>query len=357
MLSNCSEENKTLSIPENYDATNFITSAATELSILNQLDALVKEMKKGRSTENLLEKNVLQNLYEAGSPSLADITTSYYDSKIIGETGFFAQLEKASGNDFNPESANETGGVYGSNLFNQFGLEPEQQVEKGLFAAALYNHFLSLSKSEITAKTVHQLIAIIGANPSFPSSNNSVIHESPDRFASVYIARRDKNDGNGFYSIIKQQSIRLQAAVNEGSEFNDERDEAIENIKQAWEKAIMATVINYSYATISTLSSTNPTDAQKASALHAYGEAVGFLHGWKTIPQADKIITDSQIDALLTLLNATSNGNTTSYLFITDAANQLPKLLEVISEIQNIYDFSSTDLEDFKKNWVSEQSR
>ncbi|NCP85272.1 MAG: hypothetical protein GW823_10365 [Bacteroidetes bacterium] len=356
-LSNCSNENKTLSIPKNYDATNFTTSAATELSILNQLDVLVSEMKKGRSIENVLLKNVLQNLYEEGSPSLADITTSYYDSKIIGETGFFAELEKASGNAYHPSTPNETGGVYGAYLFNPYGLEIEQQVEKGIFSSACYNHFLNLSKSGITSETVHQMLAITGANSSFPSSNNSAKHENPDRFAAVYMARRDKNDGNGFYSTLKKELIRLQAAVNEGSDFNDERDEAIENIKQAWEKAIMATVINYSYAAVATLSSTNPTEAQKASALHAYGEAVGFLHGWKTIPQTDKIITDSQIDGLLTVLNASTNSSAASYLFVTDPTNQLPKLLQVISQIKDIYDFSSDDLEAFKKNWVSEQSR
>jgi len=355
--SSCTDQNKTLSIPEDYNATNFITSATTELAVLNQLDNLVSEMKKGRSVDNNLEKVVLQNLYQAGSPSLADITTTYYDSKINGLTGFFTELEKAAGNEYNPATPNETGGVYGSYLFNQYGLEPEQQVEKGIFAAALYNHFVRLTKTEFSENTVHQMAAIMGLNPSFPSSNNATLHSNPDRFAAVYVARRDKNDGNGFYSILKKEFIRLQAAVNQGSDFNDERDEAIETIKQTWEKAILATVINYSYATIATLSSTSPTDVQKASALHAYGEAVGFLHGWKTISQADKVITDAQIDALLVLLNAPSNGNPTSYLFITDATNQLPKLLDVISEIQGIYDFTSADLEDFKKNWVSEQSR
>jgi hypothetical protein len=353
----CSDENSSLKIPESYKATFFETNASIELAVLNQLAALTTEMQSGRSISNTVDKATLTNLYEEGSVTISSLSTDYYDSKIMGENGFFSELSNASGNEFIPQNSATNGGVYGAYLFNQYGLEPEQQIEKGLFAAALYHHFCTLSKTDLTAKTVDQLLALTGANPTFPSSTNASLHERPDRLIAAYIARRDKNDGNGFYSTLKNEFIRLQAAIEQGKDFDTDKMEAIDGIKKVWEKATLATVINYANATLSTLSSTNPTDAQKASALHAYSEAVGFLHGFKTINQTDKIITDSQIDTLLALLQVPANGNPTSYLLITDSVNQLPKLQEVITVIQSIYGFTNQDLEDFKKNWVSEQSR
>jgi hypothetical protein len=114
-------------------------------------------------------------------------------------------------------------------------------------------------------------------------------------------------------------------------------------------------VINYLYSVVSKLSATNPSDADIASALHAYSETVGFLHGWRT--QSNKLITDARIDALLALLHAAPGATPASYKFATDAVSELPKLTEVIDELQSIYGFSSQEMEDFKKNWVAEQNR
>ncbi|HRI60058.1 MAG TPA: hypothetical protein PK228_10055, partial [Saprospiraceae bacterium] len=115
------------------------------------------------------------------------------------------------------------------------------------------------------------------------------------------------------------------------------------------------TIINYLYAVISKLSATNPSDADIASALHSYGETVGFTHGFRTLD--NKKITDTEIDELLTLLNAPATGTPTSYKFATDPLNELPKLTQVIAKLQSIYGFTAQELEDFKKNWVAEQNR
>lgn len=108
--------------------------------------------------------------------------------------------------------------------------------------------------------------------------------------------------------------------------------------------------INYCHSVISTMSATNPTDAQKAGALHAYGECVGFIHGWRTIPQAYKTITNAEIDEILTLLDAPYYGTPTSWKFITDPLNELPKLTQVIGELNAKYGFMNQEIEDFKKN-------
>ena len=174
---------------------------------------------------------------------------------------------------------------------------------------------------------------------------------------AVYAARRDKNDGNGFYTQLKNNFIRLQAVAKAGADYKKEQDEAVADIKLTWEKVNAATVINYCHAVIANMSKTNPAEADKANSLHAYGECVGFIHGWRTIPQTQKKITDAQIDEILTLLNAPATGPPTSYLFITDPVNQLPKLTQVINKLKTVYGFTDAQIEDFRKNWLNEQAR
>ncbi|MEZ4686279.1 MAG: hypothetical protein R3B47_09490 [Bacteroidia bacterium] len=101
----------------------------------------------------------------------------------------------------------------------------------------------------------------------FPNSDDASNHSNPDLFVAKYTARRDKNDGNGFYSQMQAAFIKLQAAIAAGDDYEEERDEAIAVIKDVWEKATMATIINYGYSAISKLSATNPGEADQASAL------------------------------------------------------------------------------------------
>jgi hypothetical protein len=172
-----------------------------------------------------------------------------------------------------------------------------------------------------------------------------------------YAARRDKNDGNGIYTDFKKAAIALRAYIIGGTSFNAKRDQELKNLKTAWEQANAATIINYCHAAIDKFSMTSPTNADIASGLHAYSEGVGFVWGWKTIAQQHKIITDAQIDEILVLLNAPADATPTSYTFVTDAVNQVPKLQTVISKLQSIYSFSNQDIEDFKRNWVADQGR
>ncbi|HRK59636.1 MAG TPA: hypothetical protein PLI74_08335, partial [Candidatus Kapabacteria bacterium] len=77
--------------------------------------------------------------------------------------------------------------------------------------------------------------------------------------------------------------------------------------------------------------------------------------GFKTIP--NKIITDAQIDEILTLMLATDPQNVTSYLFVTEPATYLKNFDDIRNKIKAIYGFSDADMEAFKKNWISEQKR
>jgi len=361
-LSSCGKDDTkpALSIPNAYDGSTFAANTAPQTALINQLIALTDEAKKGRTAANTVSRQSLQTLFNAGNPALAAEITTYYKGRLEGDGGWFDELAKASGTTWTPQAPNGSsqGGVYGGYLFDEYGVEMEQLLEKGQFNATLYNHALRLMSGPVTAQTVDQLVAIFGAKPAFANSgSNNVAAENRDLAMANYGARRDKNDGKGMYAQIKTAFITLQAAVKAGNQYEEERDKALADIRLLWEKINAATVINYCHTPISRLSATNPTESEIGAALHAIGEGIGFIHGFKNIDPQYRKITDAEIDQALALLNAPASGNATVYKFATDPASELPKLQQLIAQLQGIYGFSNQEIEDFKTNWVSAQGR
>jgi hypothetical protein len=358
----CKKEEETtkeeLDVPSTYVSAAYTANSATEYSMRTQLSQLSTYMKTAETVTNTLTENELNNLYSNnGNPSLADITTTEFRSII--ESNLFPELAASSGNDYDPANgATATeGGVYGARLFNRRAKETLQEIEKGLFEAALFNHFIQLKNGTITAATVDQMVAIYGAHPNFPNTNTAANTPTPDAFIALYAARRDKNDGTGLYTKIRDQFIRLKAAVEAGSEYNDERDAALASLQLNIEKAIMATVIHYGHTAITKLTSTTPTPATIAGGLHDLGEAVGFVHGFRSLPTNERRISNAQIDEILNLLLAPATTEGTMYRFVTEGANTLPNVTAAQNILKTIYGFSSAEMEDFKQNWISIQGR
>ncbi len=346
-----------LPIPAAYNGTNYDANTATQSAVATNLNAQVTAAKQGRNAGTTVSIAQLETPYNDGNPSVRAVSTTYYVGEMEGPNGYMAQLVAASGGTFTPGDLTGQGGVYGPYLFDENGLEYEQLIEKGQFGAVLYKHATDLLSGNVSDATVDQIITVFGASPAFPNTNNAANTPTPDRFMANYGARRDKNDGNGLYSQMKNEFIKLQAAVKAGAEYDAEKQQAIDAIKLNWEKINAATIINYCHGATSTLSESSPTDAQKAGALHAIGEAIGFAHGWKTIPANYKLFTDAEIDEVLTLLNAPAAGTPTVYAFATNPLVELPKLQQVITMLQDIYGFTDQEVEDFRQNWVTVQNR
>jgi hypothetical protein len=342
----------TLDIPTTYISANYDANSVTEKGVRDGLGELSSAMKAGRSGATVNTSDLTSKF-----ATVRSITTLYYAGKV---DNWLTEIANASGGQYNSAampSGNGQGGVLGSYLLDENGIELEQLVEKGLFGAALYSHALSVM-TELQATpnpdNVDKIVQIWGAHPSFQNSDKA--ENNKDVFAAKYAARRDKNDGNGYYTKVRDALIKAKAAAGDAS-FNTELTEAIADIKLNWEKSQMATVINYCQAAISKLSATSLDDAARGSGLHSYSEGVGFLHGWKTIPQSDKVITDAQIDELLGLMLAPHNSAATSYRFLLEPTTTLPQLQQVIDRLQTIYSFTDQEITDFEKNWVNEQSR
>ncbi len=382
VFASCKEDDRVttptpdLQIPSVYDSTGYAANVVTESQVRAELATLTGRMQVGRNMDSTVTLAALQNLYNG--TTLRSVTGASYQAKIDVA---LPELARASGKGVryaweNAPVSGSDGGVIPTAvggrvgyLYDEHVLELEQVVEKGLFAAAMYNHAVSLiSAGNITEATIHKLVEIYGAKPGFGNNERSS-DPNRDRFSAQYAARRsDSANANSLYAQIKRNLITAQAAVKGGSAFNAQRDQALADFKLNWEKAIAATVINYCHSTLSGLTAPNRDDGVITGAMHAYGEAVGFLSGWKAVPASQRRITDAQIDELLSLLRAPfdQTASAQSYLFLSNnsATAQLFRLdgrndpnTGVIERLAQIYGFSNAEVEDFRRNWVAFQNR
>lgn len=344
-----------LEIPDSYPADGYEANTTAERAMIDQFSDLVNEMKLGRNEANSLSVDQLTDLYTSGTSPLYDATHPYYRDLVLD---WLVELAAASGTRQDLMLAPQgEGGVYGAYLFDETGLELEQLVDKGLFGALFYHQAIQVINGPIDETTADKLVALFGANPAFTNSDNGSLHNNPDILLAKYAARRDPADGTGLYTQIRDAFIQLKAATTAADEYPEERDNALLLIPELWEKANAATIINYLYAAIDKLGATSPSEADVASAMHAYGEAVGFLHGWRQLSIGRRMITDDQIDDLLVKMLAPAGGTAEAYLFAQQPFTYLPQLEEAITDLQGIYGFTNAELEGFKKNWVSEQNR
>ncbi len=353
----CEKEKNELQIPDSYDSSTFESNTIEEYEIRAQLKNFSDEMKKGRVNGVTVDAGTLNNLYNAGNKSLYAITISQYQPQI---PSLLNELAAASGGTYDATlPVSGEGGTYGGSskyLFDENGVELEQLVEKGLFGAALYHYASSqILTGEINQAKLDKTLALFGANPSFANSNDGTKHQKPDVFGAVYAARRDDNSGNGVYLTVKMNFIKAQAALKAGSDYNEERDEAISEILLNWEKGLAATIINYSFDGINKLSATSPDDASRAGALHSLSENVGFASGLKFV--ARKKIKDTTIDAVLSKLRYPYEGPGTMHEFVKNPTQAVADLQDVINLLKQEYGFTDTEIESFKKNWISEQQR
>lgn len=337
-----------LVIPTAYDATTYTANTTAEYELRTNFNALVAETKKGRVAGTVVSATKLNELFNAGTNSVS----KYAPASLRGYMPtFFTELEKASkGKTYQfgkTPAENIDGGVSGGYLFDETGLELEQIIEKGSFGGVLYAKTIELIATP-TAVNLDKALALYGANPTFPNTPTATKTAQPDIWMANYGARRTKATG-GLYTQVRDAFIKAQAAIKAGDKYNTDRDAAIAEILLKWEQISAGTVINYLYDVETKLASTNPTDAVKASAMHAYGECVGFLSGFRGITK--KKITDAQIDDALVKMNYTAPYK------IVGSPTEIAKIVQVRKDLQAVYGFTDAQMEEFKSNFVSVEAR
>jgi hypothetical protein len=168
-----------LQIPTFYDSTGYAANVVTESQVRAQLAALTRQMQVGRHMDSAVTLAALQTLYNG--TTLRAVTGATYQAKV--DTAL-RELARASGKGVRyawENAPNGDGGVIPTTvggrtgyLYDEHVLEMEQVVEKGLFAAAMYNHAVSLiSAGNITEATIDRLVEIYGAKPGFGNNERN----------------------------------------------------------------------------------------------------------------------------------------------------------------------------------------
>lgn len=336
-----------LVVPAQYDSVAWAANAADEIALINEITALLTETKRARTAGVVLAPA----LVEAKLQPIRRYLSAEHDLLI---TRIVNKTTSASGTLMDPMKApseNGSGGVFVRYLFDEFGTDLTEQIEKTLFSVALHKAAIAALDTSIpTVRNVDRALALFGATPAFKNSG-------ADKYCANYAARRDKNDGTGFYTTIRDAFKKARAAAAAGREYDVEYREAVSAIRVTWERSQMATAISYCYATVATLSATTVTDSARATGIHSFGEAVGFLWGWSSTVPSQRVITDAQLSDALTLMRAPAGGPWTFYEVWQTPATSLDELLTVTERLRAVYGFSYEEMLDFKQNWISVQGR
>lgn len=345
-----------------YDGSNFATNAAGALDMRARLSALNAAMLAAEQNLTVTPTEAeLDALYDAGTPSLRNLTSPYYAGVV---DGVFTRFAAAAGNTWAPAvTPVPPGGKYGNYIFDERGLDLRQIVEKGLFEALFYRRFAQLAAEDLDAAKLDELLALYGAHPDFPGvSEAAPVVTNPDRLAAQYLERRSqKNPADpsqpldpanpGPYFRVKADFIFAQAALAEGSpDCVAAAEEAVLRIRDEWERGIAATLIYYFNAAAVNLGTDGATDVQLANGLHGYGEGVAFVWGFRQLPQEHRTITDAQIDALLATVKSPVGAPSTAFELVTDSST-IAVLVEGIADLKALYGFSDAEVELFKTNF------
>jgi hypothetical protein len=354
-MTSCSSDspvNPDPQVPTFYDSSSYNASIVVYAPTLTSFNSFVNESKKGRVSGTMVDATTLTNMYNQGTLSLSSMTTPFYRGVIQNS---IQELAKSSGTVYDPIKTvqeNGEGGVYGAYLFDEYGLEHEQLLEKGFFMSAMYNEVFTKVIAENSVAAVDRAVNLFGAHYRFVNSPTASKHQFPDRWSANYAARRDDNSGNGLYFACKKNFIEIRHwTVNQNTE---KRTAAINELKKNWEKVIAATAINYGYDVIAKLSKTDPQVSDIAGALHSLSELIGFMKGMKSLNGT--IISDANLNEVLALANAPVDGIATPYMFVKEPQT-LTKLTTLVSKLQSVYGFTAAEMDLFKRNLVSEQSR
>ena len=335
-----------LEIPTSYVSSSFDANVTAENTVLDELNIMVSAANEAEA--NAQSASVSAITYPS---TLSSVTLPSYQSLI---NGYLVELVNAANSPTgfqNPGSgtpaASEEGGLLGSRLLDENGLELEQMVDKGSFGAALYNHAITVIEGDLSnSSAIDKLVEIHGAETTFDATKVTA--------AANYSKRRSNVDaGTGFFYDIQTNLITAKAAIEAGSDFDAIRDEALNDYLLNWEKSNFATVIYYCNSTkvqlqdASALPDGADKDAALGNALHAYAEGVAFTSGFRGISK--KQITDAEIDNILALLLAPLGQTPESYRFLNEAS-LLANFDQIIDDIQAIYGFTDEEVTGFFVN-------
>jgi hypothetical protein len=344
-------------VPATYESAEFATNAKEELDLETALLGLDGRMKaaEGAGT-SIVTTTELRALYEQGTPSLKSASTSAAQAVV---DNYFVAFGDAVGKTWSPDlvdldgggdagdggdagaSAPLSGGKYnGTYYFSPTGIDLHQATVKTLYGGAFYNHALVLVSGPVTEATVDRLLASYGASTKFLASTDPDAGADADALIAEYASQRDDKSkaALGPYRRIRVALLSAKAAAGAGSKCADDLDASLKVFLAEWEKATYASAIYYLN------DAANKAIQQKGDeALHAFGQAVGFLQSFRGVAQDRRKITDKQIDDILAQVGAP-----TAYQLVTQYSDRVKQLVDGINAIAVVYGWTADDVTGFE---------
>lgn len=324
---------------DTYPLAAYEENARTELSLRAALATLDETLDKveGGKTASATELTALF------SPSIKQAATPVFAA--MAEELFPAYEEAQSGALTLVEPPPSKGGRFGAYPMSGRGLDYGEALSKGAYGAVMFQTASLLVADSITGKKVDGLVALFGAHPSFPRADTGVAN--PDAFSAKYTKRRDAGDPNkpGLYAMAKRSLSRARVLA-ETQGCSAEAD--VREFFSTWEKALFATVIFYAKDATAKLVSTPTTVELQSKALHALGEAWGFMVGFRETSARFRTIPDTKVAEFLSTLGCDKPSECTLYKYVTEPSTMVPKLAELVKAIAAFYAFTPEDVAKFQ---------
>jgi hypothetical protein len=339
--------------PGAWSAPAWSTNTADALALRAQLGALTGAgAMRGAEQGTVVLGGVaqLEDLYEAGAPSLADVANSGFDPLVADAFADFVALVDAGGGDPIDDDGTwapgPNGGIFGTSQrgLNAGGIESRQIVDKGLFAGgALYPYALSLTEGPISPATVDALAAAWGANEALDPAG-TLIH-------SANYSRQ-----MGFHGAMAAALTDAKAYAADGA-CGAQRDAAIVRFFRLWEQSMYARTVFYVNRGL-TLSTGATDDNDHIEALHLLGEGLGLAAGFLGLADpttgplagAGRTISDAAIGQVLAAhgFNAADQSASTTGTLIENVADFGAAALAVEAAVAEAFDLEPSEVQAYR---------
>ncbi len=323
-LSSCKEDDDTVTptVEDKYEIpTKYSTFDNVSYSGQTQRLSMFLELKSYMSAANTpntsLDATRLKAMY-ANDATTAQWTGTYEASKQLKSKTFSTEQEKfevlfdkiaVASQSTVPGTTNQAGVINSNDGQKQYliaanGLDYAQIIEKSLMGACLYYQatgvYMESGKMDVDNETItpgegtdmehhwDEAFGYLGVSQDFPTNKDGLI------FWGSYSDKR--NDLLGSNQKLMDGFLKGRAAITNKDLIT--RDEAIDELRPAWELVSVGSALHYLNVGINSFDDI-------AIRNHGLSEGIGFIYSLKFNPA--KNITVTQIDELLVLIAGASN--------------------------------------------------
>jgi hypothetical protein len=325
-----------VAVPQTYDSPSFATNAKEELDLVAAYASLDARMASAEGAgTSVVTSADLASLYAQGTPSLRAASTSTVQAIV---DGYLVAFGDAAGKTWTPdlpesEAGAPTGGKYGgAEVVSPIGVSLRDASMQALLGGAMYNHALVIASGPVTEATVDRFVAIWGANEHITTDGNKLV-------AKLANERDDKSQEKGSFRRMRTALLSAKAAAGAVDKCKADLDASLAVFFGEWERVIYASAI-YFLNDAAAKALAQPQNGPVA--LQSFGAALGLVQAYKGIAPDRRKITDAQIDDIVTTMGS-------AYAVVTHTTERVPKLVESIQKIQNVYGFTAAEVGSFEK--------